>query len=89
MPDLKDKKKVAAAKARAKALTDAERSRIAREAAEKRWAKAKPALVSHTGNFIEHFGVDVDCYVLKDKTKTAVISQRGMGQAIGLSPPRQ
>lgn len=81
----KDEKKVAAAKARARALTSAERSRIAKEAAEIRWAKAKPVAISNTGNFIEHFGVDVDCYVLDDATKSAVISQRGMGQAIGLS----
>ena len=85
MPSIKDEKKVAAAKARAKALTSAERSRIAKEAAERRWAVAKPVGVSNTGNFIEHFGVDVDCYVLNDAAKTAVISQRGMGQAIGLS----
>ena len=60
-------------------------SRIAKEAAEKRWAIAKPVGVSNIGNFMEHFGVDVDCYVLKDASKSAVISQRGMGQAIGLS----
>lgn len=30
----------------------------------------------HKRNFKEHFGVDVDCYVLDDATKTAVISQR-------------
>ena len=39
----------------------------------------------HTGNFKEHFGIDVDCYVLNDTAKTAVISQRGMAQAIGFS----
>ena len=81
----KDPKKVKAAKARANALTADDRSRIAAEAAQKRWALAKPIGVSNVGNFKEHFGVDVDCYVLKDATKTAVISQRGMGQAIGLS----
>ena len=85
MTEVRDEKKVAAAKARAKALTAAERSRIAKEAAEKRWSVAKPVGVSNMGNFIEHFGVDVDCYVLKDRSKSAVISQRGMGQAIGLS----
>src|SRR5262249_28324829 len=30
-------------------------------------------------------GIDVDCYVLDDPQKTAVISQRGMGEALGLS----
>ena len=29
---------------------------------------------------------DVDCYVLNDHMKTAVISQRGMGAALGFSP---
>lgn len=81
----KDIKKVEAAKARARALSSAERSRIAKEAAERRWAREKPVGVSNMGNFSEHFGVDVECYVLKDSAKTAVISQRGMGSAIGLS----
>jgi hypothetical protein len=40
---------------------------------------------SHKGNFLADFGIDVDCYVLDDTNKTAVISQRGMGQAIGFS----
>jgi hypothetical protein len=30
-------------------------------------------------------GSDVECYVLNDDSKTAVISQRGMGEAIGMS----
>lgn len=81
----KDEKKVAAAKARAKALAPAERSEIARNAAAKRWAVQKPAQVKGHGNFYEHFGVDVECYVLDNAEKTAVISQRGMGEAIGFS----
>ena len=39
----------------------------------------------HKGSFEKEFGIDVDCYVVDDKHKTAVISQRGMGLAIGLS----
>jgi hypothetical protein len=39
----------------------------------------------HRGSFLEHFGLDVSCYVLDDPIKTAVISQRGMGEAIGFS----
>lgn len=35
--------------------------------------------------FASEFGLDVECYVLDDATKTAVISQRGMGEAIGFS----
>jgi hypothetical protein len=38
----------------------------------------------HRGSFKEDFGIDVDCYVLNDPQKTAVISQRGMGQALGM-----
>lgn len=34
---------------------------------------------------ISAFGFDVDCYVLDDDQKTAVISQGGMGRALGLS----
>ncbi|WP_374257659.1 P63C domain-containing protein [Aquabacterium sp.] len=39
---------------------------------------------THKGNFKEAFGIDVDCYVLSDAEKTAVISQRGMAAALGL-----
>lgn len=39
---------------------------------------------THRGNFKNEFGIDVDCYVLNDEAKTAVISQRGMGEALGL-----
>lgn len=50
--------------------------------------KSKAAQLSlratHKGNFKEHFGFDVDCYVLDDEAKTAVISQRGMGETLGL-----
>lgn len=40
---------------------------------------------THKGSFQEDFGIDVDCYVIDDQAKTAVISQRGMGAAIGLT----
>ena len=40
---------------------------------------------THKGSFLKDFGVDVDCYVLGDDAKTPVISQRGMGAALGLS----
>lgn len=50
--------------------------------------RSKGALVSlratHKGNFKEHFGFDIECYVLDDEAKSAVISQRGMGAALGL-----
>ena len=37
------------------------------------------------GNFLEEFGFDVECYVLDDALKTAVVSQRGMAVALGFS----
>src|SRR6478752_1841515 len=67
-------------KARAKKLSPEQRKQAASEAAKARWiTKSK-----HQGNFINDFGIDVDCYVLDDTNKTAVISQRGMARALGL-----
>ncbi len=80
--------------ARAAKLSPEERSRIARVAVEKRWAKAGRLRseaermgykATHKGSFKETFGIDVECYVLNDENKTAVISQTGMGSALGLS----
>lgn len=80
--------------ARAARLSPEERSRIAREAVEKRWAKLgklRPEAeriglrATHKGSFKDEFGIDVECYVLNDQNKTAVISQTGMGSALGLS----
>lgn len=70
--------------ARAQALSPEERRRIALKAAEARWGE-KPARATHKGNFQEEFGIDVECYVLNDEQKTAVISQRGMSAALALS----
>ncbi len=66
--------------ARAKTLSDEDRKKIAKSAAIARWGLKS----THRGNFREDFGIDVDCYVLDDEKKTAVISQRGMGAALGL-----
>jgi hypothetical protein len=75
--------------ARAESLSAAERSRIAREAVQTRWRNAgklqRSLHATHKGNFEEHFGFDVDCYVLDDEARTAVISQRGMGETLGYS----
>jgi hypothetical protein len=57
---------------------------IAKNAAIARWG-VKPPQATHKGNFKEDFGIDVECYVLNDEQKTAVISQRGMGAALGFS----
>lgn len=79
----KNESKVAAAKARAAALAPKKRSEIASKAAAVRWGKTYKTAGS--GNFLFDFGVDVECHVLDDPGKTAVISQRGMGQAMGFS----
>jgi len=70
-------------KARAAALSDEQRKEIASKGAVARWA-GRPIQATHKGNFQEEFGIDVECYVLDDAQKTAVISQRGMARALGL-----
>jgi hypothetical protein len=74
--------------ARASKLTPERRSEIARAAIQARWEKAGKlplAQATHKGSFKEDFGIDVDCYVLNDEAKSAFISQRGMGAALGFS----
>lgn len=68
---------------RAELLPANRRAAIARQAAEARWG-GRPIRATHKGSFQDAFGIDVDCYVLDDAQKTAVISQRGMGEALGL-----
>jgi hypothetical protein len=84
MAGKRDPDKVKAALMRAEVLTPERRAEIAREAALARWGN-KPPTATHKGSFKEEFGIDVECYVLDDAQKTAVISQRGMGQALGMS----
>jgi hypothetical protein len=67
----------AGAEARAIALSDERKREIAKRAAIARWG----GKATHRENFKEQFGIDVDCYVLDDPSKTAVISQRGMAVA--------
>jgi hypothetical protein len=81
--EIKNKSKVVGGVARANALTPEQRREIAEKAAAARWG-SKPFHATHKGNFREEFGIDVDCYVLNDSNKTAVINQRGMGEAIAL-----
>lgn len=72
--------------ARANALSPEKRKEIAEKAAVARWGK--PQLkATHKGNFDVHFGIDAECYVLDDTAKTAVMTQRGIAAAIGLSKP--
>ena len=65
---------------RAKSLTPEKRRKIASDAAKARWG----IKAIHKGNFASDFGIDVDCYVIDDSQKTAVVSKRGMGAALGL-----
>lgn len=66
--------------ARAEALPAKRRKDIATKGAIARWGYK----ATHKGNFKEEFGLDVECYVLNDEKRTAVISQAGMGDALGL-----
>lgn len=85
MIEKKSKAKVKGGVARAKSLTATERSEIAKKAASARWLAQKTYTVIEGGNFKDEFGIDVACYVLNDPNRTAVVSQRGMGEAIGFS----
>lgn len=64
----------------AKKLSSEERKERAKRGAAARWALK----ATHKGNFNEAIGIDIDCYVLNDPGKTAVISRRGMAAALGL-----
>jgi peptidoglycan/xylan/chitin deacetylase (PgdA/CDA1 family) len=80
----KDESKAVGARARANALTAGQRREIAEKAAAARWGERVHTAI-RKGNFQKEFGIDVDCYVLNDPVRTAVITQRGMGEAIGFS----
>lgn len=69
--------------ARAKALTKEQRSAIAKKGAAARW-KDKPIKATHMGNFKDEFGIDAECYVLSDDTKTAVVTKSGLAQLLGI-----
>lgn len=79
--EAKNQTKVAAAIARAQSMTPEKRRSIATKAAKARWGLK----ATHRGNFQEELGLDVDCFVLDDDQKTAVVSQRGMAAALGMS----
>lgn len=80
----KNESKAKGAVALAKAMTQEERKARAQKGALARWG-GKPLKATHKGNFKEEFGIDIECYVLDDEAKTAVISQTGMGAALGLA----
>ncbi len=84
---IKNESKSIGGVARSEALSPEQRSEIAKKAAAVRWAQTKPAPIVKSlrkGNFKNEFGIDVDCYVLDDDLKTAVITQLGMGEILGL-----
>ena len=66
-------------------MTPEQKAERARKGALARWG-VKPLQAIRKGNFEKHFGVDVECYVIDDANKTAVISQTGMARVLGLSP---
>lgn len=78
------KGKAKGAKILAEMMTPEERVARAKKGAAARWGERTPKAI-HKGNFLEEFGFDVECYVLDDEQKTAVIHQRGMGEVLGLS----
>lgn len=64
----------------ARRMTKEQLKERARKGAAARWG----VKALYRGNFEKDFGIDVDCYVLDDEQKTPVISQSGMGRALGL-----
>lgn len=70
----------------AKRMTPEQLKVRAKAGAAARWG-TKPLTAFRKGNFHAHFGVDAECYVLDDARKTAVMTQRGMAAALGLSKP--
>ncbi|MDR2991911.1 MAG: P63C domain-containing protein [Burkholderiaceae bacterium] len=62
-------------------MTDEQKAERAKKGAVARWGLR----ATHKGNFKNDFGIDVECYVLNDQQKTAVISQRGMAKILGFS----
>jgi hypothetical protein len=81
---MKESKQSKGGQARAVALSQEDRKAIAKKAAAARWG-GKMLQATHKGNFQGDFGIDVECYVLNDDSKTAVISQTGMGRAVGFN----
>ena len=80
-PNPGDKPQSKGGRERWKGKTAEEKSAIAKAAIAARWV---PKAI-HRGNFKDQFGFDAECYVLNDANKTAVISQSGMGRALGLA----
>src|ERR1035437_2609191 len=82
----KDESKAKGGIARANALTPEKKKAIAAKAAAARWG-GRQLRATHKGNFEVHFGINAECYVLDDSAKTAVMTQRSIAAALGLSKP--
>lgn len=81
MAEEKKPKRAAGGKAVAAKMTQEQKADRAKKGALARWGMK----ATHKGNFQQHLGIDVECYVLNDAKKTAVISQSGMAKALGLT----
>lgn len=81
MTEEKKPKRAAGGRAVAEKMTDEQRAARAKKGAAARWGLK----ATHKGNFLDAIGIDIDCYVLNDPQKTAVISQRGMASALQLA----
>lgn len=64
-------------------MTPEQKADRARKGALARWG-AKLPKATHKGSFKDELGIDAECYVLDDDKKTAVITQLGMGEILGL-----
>lgn len=64
-------------------MTKEQLSDRAKKGALGRWGPKTPVTL-RKGNFKDEFGINAECYVLDDSKKTAVITQSGMGEILGL-----
>lgn len=67
-------------------MTPEQKAERGRKGALARWGAKVPTAI-RKGNFLDEFGFDAECYVLGDLNKTAVMTQRGIAAAVGLSKP--
>lgn len=65
-------------------MTPEQKADRARKGALARWGDKPLKALPNKGNFLQHFGVDVECYIADDECRTAVISQTGMATVLGL-----
>lgn len=65
-------------------MTPEQKAERARKGALARWGEKPIRALPNKGNFLQHFGVDVECYIADDARRTAVISQTGMATILGL-----